>query len=225
VLLPARGSQVGEDLLPQQLKLLRRNLWIVAVGAGISVLVAWACPVLEELSWSLGANPRHTTWNEAEMRWRQHTPAAWPSPTDRSCQVGLFETFYTARAEAASGSGQFYSLHQSEVGWPARALSGWMRRTPSGSRVTGDRLVGLSTGVIWLGLLADTAVYSLLLWCAVSGGIAARQQWRVRRGRCRRCGYPVGMCPDARKCPECGATVSGRVVFRNPHGSKDSAQS
>lgn len=60
---------------------------------------------------------------------------------------------------------------------------------------------------LWFpGVLGNAAIYAL---CAVFVSLLwsiARAKWRVRHGRCGRCGYP---CDSSfRECPECGSAVA-----------------
>jgi len=54
---------------------------------------------------------------------------------------------------------------------------------------------------IWSGLAADSAVWGAFLAAAVLVPRRLRALWRSKRGRCTRCGYPIGA---AERCSECG---------------------
>jgi hypothetical protein len=61
----------------------------------------------------------------------------------------------------------------------------------------------------------ETRFVSIPLWLpmaitavpAAFGARRMRRKWRVKRGRCWRCGYDLRATPD--RCPECGATPWG----------------
>ena len=55
------------------------------------------------------------------------------------------------------------------------------------------------------GMLANTAVYTALLWPVLRLAAAARRRLRHRRGQCPACRYPVDVSPA---CTECGASLS-----------------
>jgi hypothetical protein len=113
-------------------------------------------------------------------------------------------------------------------GWPWLAMrGGWDTdlTAPAGKRHTpvdgvlveapGDIGLGgrvLPLHVLWPGFAGNTVAYGvaswLLLWSLMSGARAARRAFRIKRGRCPRCGYDLrGHPPEAGAgagCPECG---------------------
>lgn len=58
---------------------------------------------------------------------------------------------------------------------------------------------------IWSGFIANTMIYSLILWSAWLGIGRARKYLRRRRGLCSMCAYDLRGA-DHESCPECGFT-------------------
>lgn len=84
-------------------------------------------------------------------------------------------------------------------GWTYGRVS-WGMRLPS---TQGPDLMPRSLPLrpIWIGLLADTVFYGLLILLIFHAIRLSRRRHRTRQGRCARCGYPAGPSP---RCPECG---------------------
>ncbi len=61
---------------------------------------------------------------------------------------------------------------------------------------------------LWLGFLADSALYSLLWWAAFVAGTAVLVRLRTPAGHCPRCRYDLAGNPQG-GCPECGWGVAG----------------
>jgi len=56
---------------------------------------------------------------------------------------------------------------------------------------------------LWPGFVIDTLFYAAIWFGVFFGFVSARRFIRVRRGRCRRCGYDLrGELEQG--CPECG---------------------
>ena len=53
-----------------------------------------------------------------------------------------------------------------------------------------------------------TLFYSALLWLLILGPFTLRRFLRVRRGRCAKCGYPIG---ESGVCSECGTELPRRA--------------
>ncbi len=99
-----------------------------------------------------------------------------------------------------------------DSGWPFRALWG-AEVSPTGRPGTAKSFGTIPVPTpnpwivpirpIWLGLLADTAIYALVIGLAVQLALAIRHQRRRRRGHCPACAYDLGHnLPSG--CPECG---------------------
>jgi len=56
---------------------------------------------------------------------------------------------------------------------------------------------------IWPGFLINTLFYTIVLWLLIPGPFALRRLIRIKRGRCRKCGYDLRGTPGS-GCPECG---------------------
>ena len=54
----------------------------------------------------------------------------------------------------------------------------------------------------------NTFFYAVILWLLICGPFVLRRFIRMKRGRCVKCGYPLGESPV---CSECGKTLPGRA--------------
>ena len=61
---------------------------------------------------------------------------------------------------------------------------------------------------IWTGFAVDTLFYATILWLLIPGPFVLRRFVRLKRGRCVKCGYPMG---QSVVCSECGKALPGRV--------------
>lgn len=74
--------------------------------------------------------------------------------------------------------------------------------------IGGGSSIELPVGPIWLGLVADVAVWSVSPALLLLGVPAWRRRQRRRAGKCETCGYAVNA--SGAVCPECGNEVRGR---------------
>lgn len=80
---------------------------------------------------------------------------------------------------------------------------------PSGGRLVIGRSRVLPLHPLWRGLLGDAALFGGALGILAAIPFAARRASRRWRGRCGRCGYPIGASPV---CSECGGKVRPRAA-------------
>lgn len=118
------------------------------------------------------------------------------------------------------------------VGWPMPAFEGIVVRELvsggcSGPQVTAETkhyfkdtsrtyapnnmLGSIPYAPLPTGILTNVAFFAGCVWLVMFGMIDARKLWRVRRGRCPRCAYPIGVSPV---CTECGRKLPERTVQR-----------
>ncbi len=62
------------------------------------------------------------------------------------------------------------------------------------------------------GLAADSVVWGVPWWAALSGTTFARRWWRRRHQQCESCGYSLRGLPELGPCPECGALASRPAI-------------
>ena len=103
------------------------------------------------------------------------------------------------------------------TGWPCLALEGhWglVDGQPETSRLLvtrwerRDNVVVFPFYPIWPGFAANTIFYATFLWLLIPGPLVLRRFIRVKRGRCVKCGYPLG---ESAVCSECGKALSSRA--------------
>jgi hypothetical protein len=57
----------------------------------------------------------------------------------------------------------------------------------------------------WPGVIVNTIFCALVIWCTcILGPRSLRRRWRVHRGRCPSCAYPIG---TSDRCSECGGSL------------------
>lgn len=83
----------------------------------------------------------------------------------------------------------------------ARTPIGFVRRSEFGR-------FGVATGILWPGLLANTAFYAAIWFGLLLTPGLIRRARRRRRGQCVACGYDLTATPAQAPCPECGHAVS-----------------
>ncbi len=198
----------------------RRLALLVGLATLLTVAVAWIAVLVPQ--------PNATTWiasdlidfgsetREAPPRVHQtHSrlvPAQFPTANRAySGTAGIGLDIYTIRT-LASGT---HHVHMTAllVGWPAPALWGThsyyvneaedvLTETQAGILFTMTEGGWFPYRPIWLGFLANVALYTAVLWLIFHGALLFRQTIRRRRGQCLACGYFV---QDSLTCPECGA--------------------
>lgn len=91
--------------------------------------------------------------------------------------------------------------------WNDRTIGQSARPLPTGLPGVRDASIRLlPLGVLWPGLVANSALYALSLSAVIAFAIHARRAWRRRAGRCMSCGYSLAGNASG-VCPECGAAV------------------
>jgi hypothetical protein len=111
-------------------------------------------------------------------------------------------------------------LVEQAAGWPLLAMKcdyvievpGYVDGVANGIAISGIRgdansLRLLPLRPIWPGFAINTVFYAGVLWLLFAVPFALRRRWRIRRGLCPACAYPVG---TNTVCTECGTSVSTR---------------
>ena len=57
---------------------------------------------------------------------------------------------------------------------------------------------------IWQGFVINTLFYAVILWGLYAAPFALRRCFRIKRGLCPACAYPIG---ESAICTECGEPV------------------
>jgi hypothetical protein len=152
------------------------------------------------------------------------------------CQVIQLGVLDTQRHPHAVGPDQIF--HVERAGWPflslhcqgeldrmairraASAMSTqawhgeiavpmWLQRREAGGELffpTYQRPLPLIP--LWPGFAMNTVFYAAVLWALFALPFVVRRHFRVRRGLCPKCAYPVGV---SEVCTECGAAVTPKA--------------
>jgi hypothetical protein len=209
---------------------------LLVLGAIINVAVAWGCLYV----WGrVQVSSRLPTEHERQD-WARNRPADFTqelSLVQSQSRLGLTTLSLTAYGEASSGGwirivpptqgSWFEDNNRITAGWPCRALEGqeWHRRKYAAAGayvVTRVSMLPfaqfgqekwLPTRLLWPGFAINTIFYAAIVWGLFAMPFAIRRRWRIKRGVCVRCAYPVG---TSSACSECGAPVHGAAAPCNP---------
>ncbi len=194
------------------------------LGAVVNVAVAWMCSARSEPR-LYGPQVAQTPSKELG-RSIVETMDLFDGPFQVGGSIaapgfGVTRTLFPASSGGTPPTMAFV-LH-TESGWPFTSLEGnsaliavgaTASEQYSGGLATPKWLVGQQQGQVpgvlplrpvWLGFIANTAVYGLLLWLLIRGPLAIRGLRRRARGSCPSCNYPIG---ESLRCTECGRPLA-----------------
>lgn len=156
--------------------------------------------------------------SDMPREWPSSTPhdQPWPAP-EHWTEGGVFgcRVFDVGAAPSAPGRNGF-SMHVQRLGWPCPVIEQkqmwWDWNDPLLSGPEPDPAPSLMPrGLILNPLLLGGGAWAVFVLPWLAARVATRWS-RYRRGRCMRCGYPVGESPV---CTECGSAVA-RTTFTPP---------
>ncbi len=203
---------------------MKRRLLIVAVfllaGAVVNVAVAWGIAL-----WApplpvpvLPSETQQLSQDDAWRLWRTLRPSEWTDPPvlmgHRWGQVG---ESYVEAWEPLDETPWFSLLRvgKHQFGAPAFSLEyvyqyGDSRESRVGAwtGLRSDYRAGLPLRPVWSGFAVNTFFYAAVLWLLIPGPFVLRRLIRMKRGRCVKCGYPMG---ESDVCTECGKALPGRT--------------
>jgi hypothetical protein len=207
--------------------------WIILIMA---FLIAGAVINVAVASWfALTTRPmpvrdfRGLSRDEIRPLWEAWGPFPW---SELNGPGGMLQTTMGRELQIIEGDRstdsedviQTYGLGRYRYGWPRRSLGLVIVRDPTLPSASRHLLIGglpvtdkppdLDAPVVgavpaqplWGGFVVNTLVYALMLAFAFAIPIAVVRYVRHRRGRCIRCGYPLGA---SGVCTECGRSVRG----------------
>lgn len=190
---------------------------IAVVGVFLSVVAAWLSGMFGHRIYLQPVQPCDS--------WPVSVPSDWPEhPT--TCSLG--SRFYVSVALSGSGyeavptvSGQRFSASVLRYGYPFKSMESrsMMSITSLGAI---EMASGVEQGLIFpswvpgpqsglrrmallpvpIPFIANTLIYSLIMFLVAWSLNAARGYRRKAQGRCKRCGYSL---LDFKRCPECGS--------------------
>ncbi len=214
---------------------MRRRLLTIAVfplaGAAVNVAVAWSCA-----RWASPRISGWGNYEQGGEPWAIDVQSSFgfdvfgltsrsrvQSPGSRLRERRLPRWATVPRYASDVADQMVYVL----AGWPLRCLGSQTRPrvdpTPSAieqlhghwrQSIVLDRGSGWFYGSyvlpyrpLWLGLLANTLFFTMLLWLLAVGPFFLRRRLRIRRGLCPKCAYPMG---ESALCTECGTELTRR---------------
>lgn len=205
------------------------------VGAALNVLVAWTLTLLSKFPDS----SRATASYYGPLTWPRLVPDNWPSTgVYWRCRTDGLDY---QRWVATTGTRHTYLIDRVTLGWPWPSLSASIVRettySPAGDRwllsendysvwVRGLRAPesllrqqapacrAFPLRPRWWPFVASSLVFALPLVLVAVGWPLARQQMRVRAGRCSECGYDRAGIPRDTACPECGGLIDASADAR-----------
>lgn len=187
----------------------------LAVGAGVTVAVAWWCvlrgpvpplPPPVQVRAELRAGTERTSWTTGVRVGGLERMQTSTRATRREAGSFVWSTF-TTTCEMSAGW-PWLSLTRSWTdGVPSRGIWAEGIRTPAAvvRRPPRWEREFLPIRPRW-GFAACTAFYGGGLWGALFGFATGRRLVRLLSRRCVACGYPIGPGP---RCTECGRPVPG----------------
>lgn len=209
----------------QSRRVLREVLKHACIGAALSIALAVIMPLVIPSSWSYATR--------SFGPWPVAVPRDWPKEPyklDRTLTFGCERIEAGGPSEIWEGvppPGVDNSVTIDRAGWPFRVLESRVHQVrpawtasaaPTPPPDEHDRInlplsrlpwrdrwaTWISTGVLWHGLIADTALFGGASF-VIAGSVArSRRDQRVWRGGCAECGYPLQKMEPGQPCPECG---------------------
>ena len=224
---------------------LRPLLVFLMLGAIINVAVTLSAAIMAEKA-SFSAS-RHTVLYpdslDSQALWQRHATDIWPeAPLEQTMLIGVFTSQQILRSRGIGdidyspdapdselrkvfrGMG-FFWVSQTSSGFPMRMLQHeeWNGRPQfKFAPNTGDD--GLKLGrhtiprtIIWPAFASNTLFYAGILWLLFAASFAMRRRWRIKRGLCPACAYPIrGGSSDV--CTECGVAIPSPLRGRAREG-------
>ncbi len=186
--------------------------WVWVIDARGSTLVkSWASRDPPRL----GALPSDATQEEIDA-WLSGKPIRVPNDL---VPVPAWSRASAMPTEANYGQGTA-ALWEDAAGWPMRGLASLHQEVVGQNAGTSWGLrFGAAQGFLGLprvlplrpipvGFAVNTIFYAAVFWLLIPGPFALRRFIRVKRGRCVKCGYPMG---ESAVCTECGKALPRRM--------------
>jgi len=150
----------------------------------------WPWPENYEETRGFGVTQRFYSWADMIDR-RSQEERRWPGiHLPHTYILGVFSSGIPCRCLARTGS-------FGERGWTFVEWDDPPFATNLGVSVS----EGLPILPLWPGFAINTLFYAAILWLLFLAPFRIRRAVRIRRGRCPKCAYPVGVSPV---CTECG---------------------
>ncbi len=209
--------------------LIRRIAWSLAIGAVMTVLVAWLVLLI-----SIDANQAQSKWLDPRP-WPIAVPADWPGEVElvRRTSNGTITFLYFAHGQIGwqdrikvDPRATRFTVQYGGYGWPSRALATFVAGRQDKAGMVWMDLGTWRSGLampttwhdfrgyplspfplfpLWKGFAINTLFYGLIVFAATTSTATLKRRRRVRRGLCIHCAYPiVGLVT----CPECGHPVA-----------------
>ena len=189
----------------------RRMLASICIGFWLALTSAWGCHIAH---YSLSEWVGHKSGSYSDSQAFSNQVSAIEPPRHpweqfiaiRSQSIG-FDQWHANFTRSMPGNrvGVIASASSVQLGWPMTALADESIGAFGAVTWPGDRkrqLIALtSLTVAWPGMLVNWTLFAWVAWIVLSAPGSIRRRWRLRRGYCPACAYPMGASPN---CTECG---------------------
>jgi hypothetical protein len=196
-------------------RLIQLGLFVLA-GAIVNVAVAWGCSIwsAETFSEVRECRPPHPLW------WTR-----FPQWFDRPEVVPTVEVRGFGMGGVAMGA-DLWACVIREPGWPCRTFqygveylegtqgSPWCSRAwrvPDWVPWVASERRFVPFHPLVVGFAINTPFYAGILWLMFAAPFALHCRWRIKRGLCVACAYPIG---SSEVCTECGAPLKRREMTK-----------
>lgn len=216
---------------------IRRIAWSLAIGAVMTVLVAWLVLLI-----SIDANQAQSQWQDPRP-WPIVAPAEWPSQPElvRQTSNGAITFLYLAHGQIGwqdrikvDPKATKFTVQVASYGWPFHALATFVAGRQDKAGMVWMDLGSWRAGVtmpntwhdfrgfplspfppypLWPGFAIYTLFFGSIAWIApmVVGYLKRRR--RACRGLCIQCAYPIA---GLSACPECGHPIAMPSLASQP---------
>lgn len=197
-----------------------RVLGCVVVGVAANVGLAWVCAI-----WSPRSSLSEPYWPDNQDRrwWRNAAPTFGAAPTRVAISHGFGVSYdfmwYEAPGNPTIGNNGFHL----RTGWPFRSMEGgkvvdrvnrkvdrwFLGHTPAvflghTPAVWPFQAHQLPLKPIWIGTVLNSILFACIAFFGIVLTLHLRRLFRLRRGSCPECGYPIA---SSSACCECSRSV------------------
>ena len=199
---------------------------LLLLGAIINVAVAWGIAGFVSVPIRKGFF-RELPLEDARAYWLSHAPQAWHGSeiiegnAVESWAFGRADLLVTTMEDIGK---QSVGITYDHTGWPLLSMQYTATIVVNGGvahtecqwcwRLKSDWLKSKTLPLcpLWPGFAINTVFYAAIWWgvsLLFATPFALRKRWRIKRGLCLKCAYPIG---TSERCTECGASRMVRLL-------------